>query len=100
MDMGARLKELRDLHAMTQEQLARRANVPSNTISKIENGTRQVSGAEVFALSQALNISPNQFYGIEPLPAPRPQGKVRKVQRLVKRLKKTTDDLVATLETG
>ena len=100
MDIGARLKELRGQREITQEQRAKRANLPNTTISKIENGTRQMRAAEAFVIAQALNISPNQFYGIEPVPPPPQCGKVRKVQRLMKRLKKTTEDLVSTLETS
>ena len=40
MDIAKRLKELREKHNLTQEELAKELNVSRTTISNYENGSR------------------------------------------------------------
>lgn len=53
---AAVLRDLRDKSAMTQEQLAERADVSARFISLLETGKRQPSLSAMAALSDGLGI--------------------------------------------
>jgi transcriptional regulator with XRE-family HTH domain len=55
------LRELREKAGLSQEQLARRANVTLNTINKLENQRAQPSWATVRKLAMALGVSCQAF---------------------------------------
>lgn len=99
MSAGRRLRQIRDEHDLSQKEVARLVNLPKTAISKIEHGTRQLSADEVMILSTALGITPNQFYGIETLPPRQPCVKRHIVQRVVKEIKESLDDLSAAYDT-
>ena len=55
------LKQSRRRAGLTQEQLARKLNVPQSWVSKIESGERVLSFVEVRVLCVALGTSLRQF---------------------------------------
>lgn len=57
MGIGERIRHYRDAMNMTQDQLARRAEIPSTSISRIERGHREVSTEEAQRLARVLGVS-------------------------------------------
>lgn len=55
-DVGSRLRELRGISAMTQEELGDAAGVHEVTISDIERGKRNASARTIRKLAKALGV--------------------------------------------
>lgn len=100
MHLGERLKELREQQKMTQLDLARLTNLPCTAISKIEHGVRQVNGYELKALTDALGITPNEFYGVEALRPRRSCVKMQRLQRAMQDIRAVVATIDADLEAG
>lgn len=62
---GLGVKLLREIHSLTQEQLAQRAGTKQATISRIETGSRQVSDALRVRIARALNVNPYDLFPYE-----------------------------------
>ena len=59
---GKRIKELRELAGESQEQLAAAINAPNReTITRWENGSRDLKREHIIALSQHFNVSADYF---------------------------------------
>ena len=58
---GARLKALRLAAGLTQEQLAERANMYSQHITRLETGGRSPTWETVLKLAKALGVSTDKF---------------------------------------
>lgn len=56
-DMGLRISKLRKQMGLTQEELAERAGMTSQTISTAELGKKALRPENIVKLSRALNIS-------------------------------------------
>jgi transcriptional regulator with XRE-family HTH domain len=63
MPFGERLRQVRHEKKITQEQLARRADVPIQQISGIENGVLDPSWSTIHSLAHALGITLNDLEG-------------------------------------
>jgi transcriptional regulator with XRE-family HTH domain len=98
MSAARRLRQIRDERNLSQQEIARLAKLPKTAISKIEHGTRQLSADEAMALSIALGITPNQFYGIDALPPRKPCVKRQIVRRVVKNIQESLKDLSEAYE--
>lgn len=61
--VGARLRLRRFEAGWSQERLADHLGVSFQQIQKYERGTNRVSASVLFALSQALNVSVDYFFG-------------------------------------
>lgn len=57
VNIGHRIKELREQSGISQQKLADRLTVSRPTISQIENGERRISADELIKLSDIFNIS-------------------------------------------
>lgn len=57
----ATLKELRKRGHLTQEALAKAANIPQESISRFENGRRKPGPKSLAALAGALGVDPRQI---------------------------------------
>ena len=55
--IGRRIRYVRHGKKLTQEQVAERANISANYLSRIENGTARFSLGVLIQLIKALNIS-------------------------------------------
>jgi|GEM_PF-2425116 len=83
---GVRLKELRANAGMTQEALARAANVSLATVAKLERGETDPTWNTVRALAKALGVSIAEFDvpdepappEQQPTPADKPKKKPKK----------------------
>ena len=71
--MGLRLRELRRRAGLTQEQLARRAEVGVDAVRKWEKGKRTPLLDRAVLLSRVLGCTVGQLAGEEPLPRKREQ---------------------------
>jgi transcriptional regulator with XRE-family HTH domain len=72
---GARLRELREQHGLSQKELADRAGLGQRTVSNWEQGSREPVWSNVVSLCQALGVSCEEFLQA---PADRaPQGRGR-----------------------
>lgn len=60
-----RLKALRQLRAMSQQELADAANVGRNTISRIERGETGAHGRTLRRLAKALGVGVEELVRIE-----------------------------------
>jgi transcriptional regulator with XRE-family HTH domain len=60
-----RLRLLRQRRLLTLEQLAERAGVNKNTISRIENGAEAPHAATIRKLAAALDVKPTDLMGPE-----------------------------------
>jgi HTH-type transcriptional regulator/antitoxin HigA len=58
---GEILKFLLDQRRMSQSELARRLDIPQSTIANVLAGRRQLSKANVLALSKFFRVSPTLF---------------------------------------
>jgi transcriptional regulator with XRE-family HTH domain len=64
--MGIRLRELRLRQGLTQEGLARRIDVSTNTIRHWERGDRTMNADRFVRLAQALDVTLYELAGIPP----------------------------------
>jgi len=62
---GERVARLRERHGWTQQELAKRANVRTETINRIENGAHSAPRVHVLkALAQALGCTTDYLVGM------------------------------------
>lgn len=61
MDVGRRIRELREEQHLTQEELGRRAGVDSQTVYRYEAGSRFPSLAKLEEIAQALGVGPEEL---------------------------------------
>ena len=64
VDLGSRLKELRESGGLTQKQVAERIGVTASVISAYENGIRQPSYSALIKLTALYNVSSDYLLGI------------------------------------
>ena len=62
----ARLKSLRLLQGLTQSELAERADISTEHVSKLERGGSAPSFKTICALAQALEIAPSSLFLLDP----------------------------------
>jgi transcriptional regulator with XRE-family HTH domain len=62
MDIGARIKHLRQINALAQADLAERAGLTKGAISQIERNLTSPSVANLFEILSALNETPSSFF--------------------------------------
>lgn len=53
--IGSRVKEIREIRKMTQEELSERANCSLTTISRLENERSMVGVEKLWAIAQSLD---------------------------------------------
>jgi transcriptional regulator with XRE-family HTH domain len=99
MHVGERLQQLREAQQMSQRDLERLAHLPRTAVSKMENGTRKMEAVELKALSVALRVPLDAFFGAGTLrPCTPPQVPVRRVKRTLRQIATAALTLSATLD--
>jgi transcriptional regulator with XRE-family HTH domain len=73
--MGARLKALRVAAGLTQEGLARKADVGTDAVRKWETGRRTPGLDMAVKLAEALGVTVGVLAGTEPMPKPKKSGR-------------------------
>jgi transcriptional regulator with XRE-family HTH domain len=79
---SSQLRRLREMAGITQQELAKRAGLTTDAISRLERGDRQPSWETVLALGKALGVPCTAFDAedqADSLPVARPRGRPRKV---------------------
>jgi transcriptional regulator with XRE-family HTH domain len=61
VQLGKRIRALREERKISQEELADRADIHRNYISQIEGGKRNVSFYYVVKIARALQVSPSRL---------------------------------------
>jgi transcriptional regulator with XRE-family HTH domain len=59
---GQRLFRLRIESGLSQEKLAHKADVPVNQVGRIERGEVNTTISTIYAISEALKISPKDLF--------------------------------------
>src|SRR5215213_3663177 len=78
MDLGHRVRDLRNARRLSQIELAAQAGVARNTLNRIENGHLMPTAPVIEHLAEALNVAPGTLFE-EPVPldeAPREAGRL------------------------
>lgn len=60
-EMGERVREIRKRLGMSQAQLAEKADLANNTVSRIEGSQINLSAENLFYLADALGVTPNDL---------------------------------------
>ena len=89
-ELGARLRESREFLGMSQEEVARRLDVPRASVSAIESGKRKVSSLELEDLASLYRTSVDRLLGTRA--APRDEAAERDLQALFRATKDLTAD--------
>jgi transcriptional regulator with XRE-family HTH domain len=71
MDIGRRVREIREDRGMPRTELARRAGVHRNTLLRLEDGTHMPSVDKVERLANALRVPPSALFEEPVLPKDR-----------------------------
>ena len=61
--IGDRLRHLRMRRALTQEELADKANVGTNTVARLERNETEPHMSTLRKLASALNVDPTELIG-------------------------------------
>lgn len=69
-DVGARLKQIRELNGLSQRALAQRAGVTNGTISLIEQNRTSPSVSSLRKVLQGIPMSLAEFFASDELPPP------------------------------
>jgi len=62
MDIGKRIKELRETSGLSINQLARQASIGQSTLSYIEMGTKNPTVETLLLICKGLGITPVEFF--------------------------------------
>ena len=68
MDIGIKIKELRTLKGLTQEELASRSELSKGFISQLENDLTSPSISTLEDILQCLGVTINEFFAKEETP--------------------------------
>ena len=66
--LGKRIKQLRELTGMTQNELAKKLKIARPTISQIEKGQRKIHTGELIKLAETFNLDVNTLLELEKEP--------------------------------
>lgn len=64
MNIGGRIKYLREQIDMSQKQLSERANINTSVMNRIESGERPVRDEELITFSKIFNVSTDYLLGL------------------------------------
>ncbi|MEA4821296.1 MAG: helix-turn-helix transcriptional regulator [Erysipelotrichales bacterium] len=62
LKFGNRVKALRNILKITQEELAYRSNLHRNYISDVERGRRNISLIAIYKIAEGLNVSVDALF--------------------------------------
>lgn len=91
MDVGKRIRELRERYKISQCELARLANIGQSTLSDIERGIKQPTITTIENICRAFNISLSEFFSEEKPEFP------PEIQDLLKQTSKLTPEQIKKL---
>ena len=59
--IGQRLRQVRRMRDMTQDDLGEAVGMVRTAVAKIENGYRQMTATELFSIARVLCVAPETF---------------------------------------
>jgi transcriptional regulator with XRE-family HTH domain len=59
---GARVREIRKQHGISQEELAHRAGLDRTYVGSVERGERNISLDNIWLLADALGVAPGRLF--------------------------------------
>jgi transcriptional regulator with XRE-family HTH domain len=62
MDLGHRVRDLRNAQHLNQGELAARASIARNTLNRIENGHLMPTAPVIGRLAEALDVDPGELF--------------------------------------
>ena len=68
LKLGKRIKRLRELSGITQEELSKMIGISRPTMSQLENNERKINADELIKLSEIFNISIDELLNIKKSP--------------------------------
>jgi len=68
--IGARLKQLRIIRGLTQQDLSERANIAQRNITRYENNESDPNGETLYRIAVALDTSTDYLLGLTDDPTP------------------------------
>lgn len=74
MEFYEKLVLARKAKGFSQEDLASQMDISRQAVSKWENGTAQPEMSNIIKLCEVLEITPNELFGYEPIPAEKPSN--------------------------
>jgi transcriptional regulator with XRE-family HTH domain len=77
MELGQRVRDLRDARRLSQARLAQRAGIARNTLNRIENGHLMPTAPVIERLAGALGVEPGDLFASPKAPAPSPRSPER-----------------------
>jgi transcriptional regulator with XRE-family HTH domain len=89
--MGQRLRAVRKLHDLTQQELADVAGVSKSLVSKVEAGAKQGSWDLAIAVARALRVDAGALMGDLPADAKEPSGRIAAALPAIRRALATYD---------
>lgn len=83
--VGGRIRELRVMAGLSQQQLAGRIGVTYQQSHKYEHGFNRISAGRLFAIAQVLGVNPSWFFdGVEQGDAHEPMPRERRTLELTR----------------
>lgn len=73
MEFYEKLSAARKAKSFSQEDLASQMDISRQAVSKWENGTAQPEMSNIIKLCEVLEITPNELFGYETVPAEKPK---------------------------
>ena len=94
MAYGERIRRYREALGLTQDELAKYADIPSTSISRIEHGTRKVTLDEAVRIAEILRIDLTELAGVVPVNADL-AGVRQRVAKLGEKLQRMQSEMEA-----
>ena len=94
MDIGSKIKEIRILNGLTQEELADRSELSKGFISQLENDLTSPSISTLEDILQVLGMSINEFFSMEDTKAQVVFGEKDFFEKLDDQLKNKTEWII------
>jgi transcriptional regulator with XRE-family HTH domain len=84
VQIGRRLRELRETRGVTQAEVAEALGVNQSRISEYEQGGLRLHGAVIVALARSLRVSADELLGLDKTDSRRPKNPrlLRRLQRI------------------
>lgn len=98
-EIGLKISRLRLSRHMTQEQLAEKIGVDRITMLRLENGKRIPDATTIIALSEALSITPGEFFPSRLAPNKTEPPAFSDLRRLIGRMTEPDKDLFCAFVT-
>ena len=98
MQLGQKIKELRMMYGLTQEELADRCELSKGFISQLENNLTSPSISTLEDILQCLGMSISEFFALDKQPVQIVFGKDDYFEKIDDQLKNKTEWIIPTAQ--